>query len=194
MNKLRSDSHWTELNKEQRALLDKWLFDDNLSYVETLKRAKAEFGIEASLSSIKRYRARAAQGHLLYQLTDGTAIAKCPKRADGARKFSHAMAARMAMMKAMELMSDRSGQQKNLVAFLRLLVRDNAASGMVKVMAEACEIKRDWLELKHEIAAFQATKYFERNRLREKRLDAKLAKNRPPKTASARVNPEGFKI
>src|SRR5580704_12988719 len=53
MNKLRSDSHWSRL--------DQWLFDDGLTCVEVLKRAKEELSVTASLSSLKRYRQRAAR-------------------------------------------------------------------------------------------------------------------------------------
>lgn len=55
MSKLRSDSKWNELTPEQRELLDGWLFVERLGYRETQERAKKEFGIEASLTSLYRY-------------------------------------------------------------------------------------------------------------------------------------------
>jgi len=56
--KLRADSNWSGLSGEQRQTLERWLFEENLSYKETLERAKKEFGIEASLGSVQRFRRR----------------------------------------------------------------------------------------------------------------------------------------
>jgi hypothetical protein len=190
MNKLRADSHWSRLNKEQRERLDGWLFDDGLTYEEVLRRAKEELGVTASLSSLKRYRQRVAQQQLLYQLTDGTAIARCPKRADGARKYSQAMAARLAGMRAMDIMLGQPGQERDLVAFMRQLIRDGAVQGMVEHMAGMRKLKRDELELKRDMADFMVMKFYKRKQLKAKKLEMKAFKNSPPASASARVNPE----
>ena len=190
--KLRSDSHWSNLNREQRERLEKWLFDDGLSYQEVLQRAKAELGIAASLSSLKRYRARAAQQQLLYQLTDGTAIARCPKRANGQRKYSHAMASRLAGMRAMDMFLGQPDQEKNLIAMMRLLIRDGAAEGMLQSMKELCAIKRDWLDLKHEMAGFEVTKFFLQKHLKDNRVRTKQPENGSPESASAREFSEGI--
>jgi len=56
--KLRADSNWSGLSGEQRQTLERWLFEQNLSYRETLERAQKEFGIEASLASLQRFRRR----------------------------------------------------------------------------------------------------------------------------------------
>ncbi len=56
--KLRADSNWSGLSSEQYRTLERWLFQDNLSYRETLERARKEFGIEASPTSLQRFRRR----------------------------------------------------------------------------------------------------------------------------------------
>jgi hypothetical protein len=190
MNKLRCDSHWSQLEKEQRERLEQWLFDDGLSYQEVLRRAKEEWGVTASLSSLKRYRQWAAQKHLLYQLTEGTAIARCPKRADGTRKFSHAMASRLALMRAREMFLGNPKQERNLIAMMRLLMRDGAAAGQLENMAAMCELRRASNEIRREKAEFEVTKFQMRNTLRMKKLEMKASKNGPPASASARVSPE----
>lgn len=193
MNKLRSDSHWSRLGKEQRERLDDWLFEDGLTYEEVLRRAKEELGVTASLSSLKRYRQWAAQKHLLYQLTDGTAIARCPKRADGARKYSHAMAWRLAYNRAMDLFLGRPGQEKDLVALLRMLIRNEAVTSTIQNMAKMQELQRDCLQFRRKIADFEVMKFNERNRLRARKMELEARKKSPPASASARVFSESLK-
>jgi hypothetical protein len=55
MKKLRSDSKWHQLPQARREEVLNWLFDEGLSYVQTLKRARKKFGVKASISSIKRF-------------------------------------------------------------------------------------------------------------------------------------------
>jgi hypothetical protein len=190
MNKLRCDSHWSRLDKKQTGRLEQWLFDDGLTYEEVLRRAKEELDVTASLSSLKRYRQWATQKHLLYQLTDGTAIARCPKRADGTRKYSHAMASRLAGMRAMDMFLGNPKQERNLIAMMRLLIRDGAVAGQAENMAATREFQRENLKIKREIAGFEVMKFSMRNQLRAKKLEMKASKNSPPASASARVFPE----
>ena len=190
MNRLRMDSRWGRLNKEQRELLDQWLFDGGLSYKEILQRAKTELGVTASLSSLKRYRKWAAQRHLLHQLTDGTAIARCPKRADGQRKYSHAMASRLAGMRAMDMFLGGPKQQDDLIAVMRLLIRDGAVRGQLENLVKRREFKREELDFKRELAGIQVTAIRERNQLRRILMEIKTMKNGPPPSASARVSEE----
>lgn len=193
MNRLRMDSRWGRLNKEQRELLDQWLFDGGLAYKEILERAKTELGVTASLSSLKRYRKWAAQRHLLHQLTDGTAIARCPKRADGQRKYSHAMASRLAGMRAMDMFLGGPKQQDDLIAIMRLLIRDGATQGRLENLMKLREIKREELDFKRELAEIQVTAFRERNWLRQTLMEIKMMKNGTPPSASARVSPEKSK-
>jgi hypothetical protein len=60
MGKMRCDSAWAALTPEQRDTLEGWLFDENLGYAEVLERAKKEFGITTSKTSLIRFYQRAA--------------------------------------------------------------------------------------------------------------------------------------
>ena len=55
MKKLRSDSKWNRLPPKQREQVLNWLFDDGLGYAAVLKRVKKQFGLKASLSSLRRF-------------------------------------------------------------------------------------------------------------------------------------------
>jgi len=55
MAKLRSDSSWCDLSESQQETLEGWLFEEKLGYRESLQRARQEFGIQASLSSLAAF-------------------------------------------------------------------------------------------------------------------------------------------
>jgi hypothetical protein len=55
MKKLRSDSKWHRLSQKQREEVLHWLFDEGLGYAQALRRARKQFGVKASISSIKRF-------------------------------------------------------------------------------------------------------------------------------------------
>ena len=55
MKKTRADSVWGKLAPEQRAQLDEWYFQENLSYREMLERAQMDFAVTASLQSLAAY-------------------------------------------------------------------------------------------------------------------------------------------
>jgi hypothetical protein len=42
MKKLRSNSNWNQLASPQRETVEKWLFDEHLSYDDTAARAKSK--------------------------------------------------------------------------------------------------------------------------------------------------------
>jgi hypothetical protein len=62
MNKLRSDSMFSQLTPEQVETLEGWLFEENLSYKEALERVRNEFKVEASLTGLRRFYRRLAMG------------------------------------------------------------------------------------------------------------------------------------
>jgi ribosome-binding protein aMBF1 (putative translation factor) len=59
--KPRSDSKLHRLAKEQRALVDKWLFDKGLTYQEVSDACREMFGLRVSKSSVGRYHEREAR-------------------------------------------------------------------------------------------------------------------------------------
>src|SRR6266702_2938641 len=59
--KMRKDSTWNRLAREQRAKLEKWLFEGNLGYAEAVARAHKEFWVKGTVASMGRYYRRRAQ-------------------------------------------------------------------------------------------------------------------------------------
>ncbi len=55
MNKLRSDSAFCQLTPQQVEALDGWLFEERLSYPKVVEKLKAEFGLETSLTAVRRF-------------------------------------------------------------------------------------------------------------------------------------------
>ena len=53
--KLRSDSKLGALTPEQRAKVDQWLFEENLSHRVVMERCKKDFNLELSRPSVQRY-------------------------------------------------------------------------------------------------------------------------------------------
>jgi hypothetical protein len=62
MRKVRRDSKLHGLPKEQRAMVDKWLFDKGLTYQKVSEACLQMFGLKVSKSSVGRYHERQAQG------------------------------------------------------------------------------------------------------------------------------------
>jgi Protein of unknown function (DUF3486) len=58
MRKVRKDSKLHGLPKEQRAMVDKWLFDKGLTYQEVSEACLQMFGLKVSRSSVGRYHER----------------------------------------------------------------------------------------------------------------------------------------
>src|SRR5580693_2145588 len=62
MRKARKDSKLHGLAKEQRAMVDKWLFDKGLTYQEVSEACLQMFGLKVSRSSVGRYHERKLRG------------------------------------------------------------------------------------------------------------------------------------
>ncbi len=75
MSKMRNDSTWNQLTPEQRETLETWLFDENLGYAETVERVRREFGLQATTSSVGRFRRRRAAEHQAEDFADAQAAA-----------------------------------------------------------------------------------------------------------------------
>ncbi len=60
MNKLRTDSVFSQLTPEQVETLEGWLFEENLGYKEALERVQKEFNVAGSLSGLRRFYRRLA--------------------------------------------------------------------------------------------------------------------------------------
>lgn len=65
IRKTRSNAAWNGLAAEQRDMLERWLFEERLSYEQALERARAEFGFEGSIGSVARFYHRTAESRLM---------------------------------------------------------------------------------------------------------------------------------
>jgi hypothetical protein len=70
MSKMRSDCVFSKLTPEQVETLEGWLFEENLSYKDALERAQKEFGIESSLTGLRRFYGRLAKERNKESLAD----------------------------------------------------------------------------------------------------------------------------
>src|ERR1700722_3132817 len=70
MKKVRSNASWNQLTPKQRERLDRWLFEENLSYAAVLPKAKSELGYKGSQTSLRRYYERRRQERLLTDLKE----------------------------------------------------------------------------------------------------------------------------
>src|ERR1044071_3606595 len=66
--KTRADSFWDNQPAARLAELETWLFEQNVSYEEAVKRY-AGFGETGSVASLARWRSRRAQERMLERLT-----------------------------------------------------------------------------------------------------------------------------
>jgi hypothetical protein len=74
MSKMRSDCVFSKLTPEQVETLEGWLFEENLSYKDALERAQKEFGIESSLTGLRRFYGRLAKERGRESLTEAMSM------------------------------------------------------------------------------------------------------------------------
>jgi hypothetical protein len=139
MSKLRSDSVWAALSPEQRETLAGWLFEENLGYKEALERARTEFGIVASLTSLADYYQRQAQERMQRELRAVKRMAGEIDRAQVDLDELGATAMTLVAKRMLQLAVTSPGKVRELVSLGRLLVAN-----------EAQDIKRRWVELEEE--------------------------------------------
>ncbi len=70
MNKLRSDSAFCQLTPQQCDTLEEWLFEERFSYPKVVEKLKAEFGLETSLTGVRRFYKRLDWERLRQSLVD----------------------------------------------------------------------------------------------------------------------------
>lgn len=151
MNKLRSDSAWAALSPEQREMLEGWLFEENLGYKEALERARTEFGLTTSLTSLVDYYQRLAQERTQRELRDVKRMAGQIDKAEVDVDELGATAMTLVAKRMLQLAVMSPGKVRELVSLGRLLVAN-----------EAQDIKRRWVELEEEKVADAAREKQER--------------------------------
>jgi hypothetical protein len=70
MHKVKANALWNELSVEQRATLDKWLFEEKLGYAVAWPRAQQELGFKGSIASLYRYYRRRQKERIVTEFRD----------------------------------------------------------------------------------------------------------------------------
>jgi hypothetical protein len=124
MRKLRSDSNWNRLTGPQREMVEKWLFDEHLSYDATLARVKCEFGLVASRMSLCRYHQRRVREREVADLVTAQARAVSDLASDPNLSTDSVRTAAVNLMAVTTL--TRLGERralKEMASMTRLLLR-----------------------------------------------------------------------
>jgi hypothetical protein len=82
-----------KMSPEQREQLEKWLFDEQLSYLKTIERCKDAFGIEVPMTGIRNFYRHNQQQRTVRRLAESTKFAKMfeKKFAKNPKKIYHAL-------------------------------------------------------------------------------------------------------
>lgn len=139
MSKLRSDSAWSKLTAEQRETLEGWLFEENIGYKEALERAKQEFGMSASLTSLAVFYQRLAEERMQRELLGVQSLAGKIDKVEANWEDLGATAMTLVVKRMLQLAVASPGKVRELASLGRLLVAN-----------EAIDIKRRWVELEEE--------------------------------------------
>jgi hypothetical protein len=122
MRKPRSNSNWNQLTGPQREMVEKWLFEEHLSYDETLARVKSEFGLDASRTSLGRYYQRRVQERQLTELVETQAMADEFAAPDLSTDAMRAAALKIIAKTTLKLACERPDQLKALESLAKILL------------------------------------------------------------------------
>lgn len=122
MRKVRADSKWNGLSTEQCETVERWLFDENVSYTETAERVKREFGMETSPWSVGRFyrqRARVRQAmELLESQVASDQLGAIPAKTQDLRATMIKLIAKSAVRMAIE----KPGEVERLMPLAKMLL------------------------------------------------------------------------
>ena len=138
MKKLRSDSKWNGLPAKQREAVLNWLFDEGLGYAAALQRARLEFGVVASVSSLKRFYQHVAEERRIGEVVS----------AGGSVAEYRAAAVKVLGMATLKLVMDNHNHDRDgfrhLAVLMKLLLRDKQQV----LLSERLGLRRDELAAK----------------------------------------------
>ncbi len=119
---MRRDSTWNRLTRQQRAKLEKWLFEGNLGYAEAVARARKEFGVKGTVASMGRYYRRRAQERQPAEWAEAQMAAAevngLPVKVESLRRAAMKLIGHLALKQAIE----RPGELEPLVRLTKLLL------------------------------------------------------------------------
>ncbi len=164
--KARSDSKIEGLPLNQRETLERWLFEENVSYDEARSRLFNDFNVRVSQSALHAWRGRCAQGRLLERIaasaqTANAVVQRFEENPADTYKALLGMVGKIAFDKALADELDA----ETIYNFTRLLIADKKEDTRL----EALGLMKEKLELE-----FQ--KYKDSVAAQKKVIESELAK------------------
>lgn len=148
MTKTKSNAAWNELTAEQRARLEGWLFDENMSYAKALERARAELGFTGSSGSLHRFYHRMALERRLRE----AALADTTGNEEESRRAGMRAVGRLFVQQVTE----NPEGIRDWAVLARMLLQSEANGLRRTLEAERHELQRESLDLKREKYEFSA--------------------------------------
>jgi hypothetical protein len=137
MKRTRSDAKWNGLTPAQQQKMESWLFEENLDYEETRKRAHKEFRFTGSASSVQRFCARKKQERCWQELVqsgqEAEELSGAPVNMEAVRTSS------------LMLLAQRFFRQMRDEG-----IADAGVMGKLLMQAEANELRRERLEFQRQ--------------------------------------------
>ena len=140
MNKLRSDSAFCQLTPEQVDVLEGWLCEERLGYPKVLEKLKAEFGLETSLTGVRRFYKRLEMERSRVSLMDAVEMSGLTIEALRSGTLKPGVLA-LANKCAIELMMESPAPIGKVTALLRAITSAEA-HGMKQTVFEREEQER----------------------------------------------------
>jgi hypothetical protein len=147
MSKMKSNCTWSRLTAEQRDQLERWLMEQNMSYQEAKEQVLKEWGIEASIWSVRRFYQRCINEQGMGEVAEVQDTASEVNETTGAN-LDNMCAASWKAVGARVLEKVLSGVE----------VKELAALGRLVAETEWTEIQRGRLVLARERFEFNAAK------------------------------------
>ncbi|HEU5069474.1 MAG TPA: hypothetical protein VFV96_03565 [Verrucomicrobiae bacterium] len=122
MRKLRDDSTWNQLTREQRETLEGWLFDENLGYAKTLERVQKEFGVTTTIASLGRFYRRRARERQVKELVEAQAAADELNELPVSVASLRNAAVKLVGKAVLKLAREKPEELAHLVSFTKLLL------------------------------------------------------------------------
>src|ERR1700758_3255924 len=150
MHKVKSNALWNNLSVEQRATLDKWLFEERMGYAVAWPRAQKELGFKGSLSSLYRYYRRRTNERIMTEFTelrdDVAAIKNAPGDAASTHKASMKLLGQF-LFQQVRLNPDKVKEWGMIAS----LIVDNDRNELLReVKDEELKVRREALEFARE--------------------------------------------
>jgi hypothetical protein len=151
MQKVKSNASWTHLSSEQLKTLDKWFFEEKLSYAEILPKAQTELGYKGQMTSLKRYFLRRRKERTIEEFKEVreevAAISGAPVDPEAVRLAS------MKVLATFLFQQLRHSPQniKEIVSVAKLIIQNDYNELLRDTKAEEFDLRRELKEKDHEI-------------------------------------------